>query len=66
MIYSTCTLRSRENEDVVNAFLLEHDDFVLEEFELPQPLGWTEGMITLWPHIHGTDGFFIAKLRRKL
>jgi len=66
LIYSTCTLRSRENEDVVNAFLLEHDDFVLEEFELPQPLGWTEGMITLWPHIHGTDGFFIAKLRRKL
>lgn len=36
-------------------------------FELPAPIGRAaEGRLTLWPHIHGTDGFYIAKLRRDL
>ena len=26
--------------------------------------GAREGMVTCWPHRHGTDGFFFAKLRR--
>lgn len=64
LLYSTCTLRKRENEDVVAAFLAEHGEFALEPFDLPR-WGRQEGMITFWPHIHGTDGFFIAKLRRK-
>ncbi len=64
LIYSTCTLLQRENEDVVSGFLTAHPDFSLEVFELPY-WGRQEGMITLWPHIHGTDGFFIAKLRRE-
>lgn len=64
LLYSTCTLLKRENEDVVAAFLAGHSDFVPESFELPR-WGRQEGMATFWPHIHGTDGFFIAKLRRK-
>ena len=36
----------------------------LERFELPR-VGVQPGTITFWPHIHGTDGFFVAKLRRK-
>ena len=40
--------------------------FVLESFELPEPVGKVQdGMVTLWPHRHDTDGFFIAKLRRQ-
>lgn len=66
LIYSTCTLRTAENEGVVKAFLVEHPEFELEPFELPEPVGKTDGMLTLWPHIHGTDGFFIAKFRRKV
>jgi 16S rRNA (cytosine967-C5)-methyltransferase len=67
LIYSTCTLLRRENEDVVHDFMGAHPEYELEPFVLPDPVGAAEkGMITLWPHIHGTDGFFIAKLRRKV
>ena len=66
LLYSTCTLLERENEAVVRKFIEEHDQFVLEKLELPGPVGVREeGYVTLWPHLHGTDGFFIAKLRRK-
>lgn len=65
LLYSTCTLLERENEDIVREFTLKHKDFTLEKFELPGAVGQVdEGYVTLWPHIHGTDGFFIAKLRR--
>ena len=67
LLYSTCTLRKGENEDVVAAFLAAHPQFSAEAFTLPGPVGTCgSGMVTLWPHIHGTDGFFIAKLRRQL
>lgn len=66
LLYSTCTLLERENEAVVRKFIEEHDQFVLEKLELPGSVGVVEeGFVTLWPHLHGTDGFFIAKLRRR-
>ena len=64
LLYSTCTLLRRENEDVIHGFLAEHPDFEPEPFQLPQ-FGKQPGWFTFWPHIHGTDGFFVAKLRRK-
>ena len=64
LVYSTCTVLRRENQAVVANFLSEHPDYMLDPFALPGPCGQTAGEITLWPHIHGTDGFFIAKLRR--
>ena len=64
LLYSTCTFLRRENEDVIEAFLRENGDFSPECFILPS-LGYiSAGMITLWPHIHRTDGFFICKLRK--
>lgn len=65
LLYATCTVLERENGGVVGAFLAAHPEFQMESFELPGPIGNVEaGQMTLWPHIHGTDGFFIAKLRR--
>lgn len=65
LMYSTCTLLEEENEALIWAFLKEHPDFQTEAFDLPEPVGRAgEGMCTLWPHRHGTDGFFLCKLRR--
>ena len=66
LIYSTCTLVRRENEGVVEKFLKAREDFSLEALELPGVFPKNEtGMLTLVPGEYETDGFFIAKLRRK-
>lgn len=66
LVYSTCTILRRENEGVMEAFLADHREYRAEEFRLPDPIGDTEaGMLTLWPHRQGTDGFFICKLRKE-
>lgn len=64
LVYSTCTLRKAENEAVVTEFLASHPDFTLTPFDAAGIR--SEGMLTLLPHIHGTDGFFAAKMTRKL
>lgn len=66
LLYATCTLLRRENEDVVKWFVEKDQGFTLEPFALPGAITAAEGMVTLWPHRQGTDGFFIAKLRRKV
>ena len=65
LLYATCTLLERENEGGVRAFLDKQRDFTLEGFQVSGPFLDTDtGMLTCWPHRHGTDGFFFAKLRR--
>ena len=64
LVYSTCTLNPKENKEVVEAFLAENKDFALVPFKIGA-LEASEGMKELFPHIHKTDGFFIAKLTRK-
>ncbi|MDR2665561.1 MAG: 16S rRNA (cytosine(967)-C(5))-methyltransferase RsmB [Oscillospiraceae bacterium] len=65
LMYSTCTVLRRENEDVAEEFLRRHGDFRADPFSLPGGLGEApDGMVTLWPHIHGTDGFFICRMVR--
>lgn len=65
MIYSTCTVRKAENEEVVTR-LLENNPQI-ELAEMPEMMGGKlESMTTLFPSdFDGNDGFFIAKLRRK-
>jgi 16S rRNA (cytosine967-C5)-methyltransferase len=70
LVYGTCSLLSEENEAVVQHFLEQHQDF-----ELAPATPWLgealaerttrAGMLRLYPHRHGTDGFFGAVLRRK-
>jgi 16S rRNA (cytosine967-C5)-methyltransferase len=75
LIYSTCTLNPKENEERVMEFLqTTGSEFELEDFSSLIPLRLKEidpqisesackGMITLFPDMHGSDGFFIAKMR---
>ena len=66
LLYSTCTLLRQENEGIVEAFLKEDTRFQLEKLPLPAAFPEnTSGMLALVPGEYDTDGFFIAKLRRK-
>jgi 16S rRNA (cytosine967-C5)-methyltransferase len=64
IVYSTCTLLKRENDDVIDWFLEKNRDFSIEKFSLNGIGEMPEGKITLLPHIHETDGFFICKMKR--
>ena len=68
LIYSTCTLRSCENTEVIDRFLKEHPDFRPEPLDLPSGferiIDEDAHCLTLLPGVYNTDGFFIAKLRR--
>ncbi len=67
LLYSTCTLARGENEGVVGAFLRERRDFCLEPLPLPNHFPEnTSGMLALVPGQYDTDGFFIARMRRKV
>jgi 16S rRNA (cytosine967-C5)-methyltransferase len=66
-VYSVCTISKRESEDVIERFLRTHEQFTLDDLQLEHPeLGHphTEKYLQLLPHRDGTDGFFIARLRR--
>jgi 16S rRNA (cytosine967-C5)-methyltransferase len=62
VVYSTCTLIAPENEDVVRATGAPLDDLAADRPELAHPR--LPGALLTLPHRHGTDGFFIARLRR--
>lgn len=63
LVYSTCTLIPDENEGVSDKFVSEHPEFEYEPF-ICSELSAPDGKLTLLPHRHGTDGFYIAKLRK--
>ena len=68
LVYSTCTISPAENEDLVAAFLSERPDFRVEDLRSDVPL-WNHGRVAGFaqtlPHRDGTEGFFIARLRRE-
>jgi 16S rRNA (cytosine967-C5)-methyltransferase len=67
LVYSVCTISRAEGPAVVEAFLRDRPDFNVED-----AAGGREALrgapagpgIQLLPHRDGTDGFFIARLRR--
>lgn len=71
LVYVTCSVLPEENGDQVAAFLAGHDGFRTidataswtEEGEGLEPSG--DGSLLLTPLRHGTDGFFIAVMRRE-
>lgn len=52
LVYSTCTLNKKENENVVKAFLMENKDFSLDEEK------------TTFPSLTGGDGFYYAVIKK--
>ncbi|MGN7613749.1 RsmB/NOP family class I SAM-dependent RNA methyltransferase [Magnetococcales bacterium HHB-1] len=71
LIYVTCSLLKRENQDVVEAFLAENRNFRPLVFSFPFGKDHQDENsrlkipLTLWPHKHQTDGFFIAVLQKQ-
>jgi 16S rRNA (cytosine967-C5)-methyltransferase len=63
LIYSTCTLLERENDARVDAFLESHPEF--EEAPLGISCGQDVSRLTLFPDVHGTDGFYIAAMVKR-
>ncbi|MDR1773962.1 MAG: 16S rRNA (cytosine(967)-C(5))-methyltransferase RsmB [Clostridioides sp.] len=66
LVYSTCTIQSEEDENIIEEFLKENKNYKLDkidsiDIDLEQQ---DTGMIKIFPNIHSMDGFFIAKLVR--
>ncbi|MFN7134134.1 MAG: RNA methyltransferase, partial [Myxococcales bacterium] len=69
LLYATCALNRAENEEVAEAFARACPGFAPAPLAhgLGEPLAAALGAgatLTLAPHRHGTDGFFLAAFRR--
>ena len=72
LVYTTCTTEPEENEMIVARFLERHPEFHIEsagsfvpDSALRKGVVTEEGFIRTWPHRHGTDGAFGARLRKE-
>lgn len=72
MVYSTCTIDPKENQDMILRFCQEHPEFELDktlQADLPERIRelMTEnsGYVQILPHHFNSDGFFISRIRRK-
>lgn len=65
IVYSTCSTEPEENNEIVNRFLSENQNFKRVDISnlFPKELIVNESIQT-FPHIHGIDGSFAAKLER--
>ena len=67
LTYSTCSILPMENEEVILSFVREHPEFKLEQqtpfLGSPGRMGLTKSQ-RFSTHLHGCNGYFIAKLRR--
>jgi 16S rRNA (cytosine967-C5)-methyltransferase len=70
MVYSTCTVTPEENEEVIDDFLANHPEFVLDSISevFPASCGSlvdNRGFFKSYPHLYNMDGFFAARLIKR-
>lgn len=78
LVYATCSILPQENEAIAAAFSASNPDFepmssgeILTGLKVEGAMGLCSGgeaghlYLRLWPHKHGTDGFFAAVWRKK-
>ena len=67
LVYSTCSLEPEENMNVVNNFLIKHQDFTMlpSNALLPSPWVNSEGFLMTMPYKTKTDALFAAVLLKK-
>ncbi len=63
LVYSVCSVLPEEGAEVVARFLASERSFALAPFCAPS-VGAGLSSVTLTPHTHGTDGYFIGNLVR--
>jgi 16S rRNA (cytosine967-C5)-methyltransferase len=67
LAYSTCSVTVEENEMIIERFLKWHPEFQLAEINPELGLPGLRGLTKcrrLYPHLHESNGFFIAKLKK--
>jgi 16S rRNA (cytosine967-C5)-methyltransferase len=68
LVYSTCSIEPEENDLRVDAFISRHPDFVAEPAPtglLPDSVLNQNGFMATFPHVHGIDGAFGARIRHR-
>ncbi len=67
LVYSTCSTETEENQQRVAQFLASHPEFVVESAAnvVSSDLVSAEGFVETFPHKHGMDGSFAARLVKR-
>jgi 16S rRNA (cytosine967-C5)-methyltransferase len=69
LLYSTCSTSVEENEQLIDDFVSERNDFVVENLQRVFPelscLFTEHGFFRGWPHRHGMDAFTAVRLRKR-
>ncbi len=68
LVYSTCTISRRENEEVVSGVLAAHPEIRADDLGAAEPAlasAHDRRFLQIRPDRDRTDGFFIARLRRE-
>jgi 16S rRNA (cytosine967-C5)-methyltransferase len=67
MVYSTCSIFSEENIEIVNEFLKTKNEFSLIDLDSKYSIidkNYKKGYLNIYPHVSDLDGFFIAKIKK--
>ena len=68
LVYSTCSIMVEENEMIIERFLKQHSEFSLVGVTPEMGMSGLRGLDKcrrLYPHVHGCNGFFIAKMQKE-